>query len=105
MFSIWFCFLRIIVFNHWLCWRNFSISVYISSGNDFPKSQEKHVQVNSVYANSAFVMAEELETPKDENDMIHYGEIDFSTLQTKSTTEKISGEETIYAEVCGSGKN
>uniref|UniRef100_A0A8C2CS10 Ig-like domain-containing protein n=1 Tax=Cyprinus carpio TaxID=7962 RepID=A0A8C2CS10_CYPCA len=69
------------------------------------QSQEKHVQVNSVYGNSAFVMAEELETPKDENDMIHYGEIDFSTLQTKSTTEKISGEETIYAEVCGSGKN
>uniref|UniRef100_A0A8C2CT63 Ig-like domain-containing protein n=1 Tax=Cyprinus carpio TaxID=7962 RepID=A0A8C2CT63_CYPCA len=59
----------------------------------------------SIDHHGAFVMAEELETPKDENDMIHYGEIDFSTLQTKSTTEKISGEETIYAEVCGSGKN
>ncbi|XP_059391066.1 B-cell receptor CD22-like [Carassius carassius] len=69
------------------------------------QSQEKHVQDNSVYANSAFAMGEELETPKDENDMIHYGEIHFSTFQTKSTTEKISGLETIYAEVCGSGKH
>ncbi|XP_016301529.1 sialic acid-binding Ig-like lectin 12 [Sinocyclocheilus anshuiensis] len=69
------------------------------------QGQEKHVQVNSIYANRAFVMGEELEMPKDENDMIHYGEIDFSTPQTKSTTEKISGQETIYAEVCGSGKD
>uniref|UniRef100_A0A673LRJ5 Ig-like domain-containing protein n=1 Tax=Sinocyclocheilus rhinocerous TaxID=307959 RepID=A0A673LRJ5_9TELE len=69
------------------------------------QGQEKHVQVNSIYANSAFVMGDELEMPKDENDMIHYGEIDFSTPQTKSTTEKISGQETIYAEVCGSGKD
>ncbi|XP_052399127.1 B-cell receptor CD22-like [Carassius gibelio] len=69
------------------------------------QSQEKHVQVNSVYANSGFAMGEELKTPKDENDMIHYGEVYFSTLQTKSTTEKISGLETIYAEVCGSGKH
>lgn len=69
------------------------------------QSQEKHVQVNSVYANSGFAMGEELETPKDENDMIHYGEVYFSTLQTKSTTEKISGLETMYAEVCGSGKH
>ncbi|XP_016099857.1 sialic acid-binding Ig-like lectin 12 [Sinocyclocheilus grahami] len=69
------------------------------------QGQEKHVQVNSIYANRDFVMGEELEMPKDENDMIHYGEIDFSTPQTKSTTEKISGQETIYAEVCCSGKD
>ncbi|KAI2645696.1 Myelin-associated glycoprotein [Labeo rohita] len=69
----------------------------------YAKCQEK--QVSSIFANSAFVMDEELEMPKDENDIIHYGEIDFSTAQTKSNTEKISGQETIYAEVCASGKS
>ncbi|KAI2645250.1 B-cell receptor CD22 [Labeo rohita] len=65
------------------------------------QGQEK--QINSIYVNSAFLMDEELEMPKDKNDIIHYGEIDFS--KTKSTTEKISGQETIYAEVCASGKD
>ncbi|KAI2645251.1 Sialoadhesin [Labeo rohita] len=71
------------------------------------QGQEKHVQVNSVYVNSVFLMGEELEMPKDENDINYYEEIDFSSAQTKSTTEKISGQEMIYANdiVCGSGKD
>ncbi len=68
------------------------------------QGQEKHMQINSIYDNSAFVTSEELEMPKDENE-IHYGQIDFSTPQTKSTTVKGSEQETIYAEVCGSGKD
>ncbi|KAL1248810.1 hypothetical protein QQF64_022128 [Cirrhinus molitorella] len=69
------------------------------------QGREKDLQVNSIYNNSAFLMGEQPEMPNDENDIIHYGEINFSTAQTKSTTEKSSGQETIYAEVCGSGKN
>ncbi len=68
------------------------------------QGQDKHIRINSIYDNSAFVTSEELEMPKDENE-IHYGQIDFSTPQTKSTTVKGSEQETIYAEVCGSGKD
>ncbi len=68
------------------------------------QGQEKHTQNNSFYENSAFATSEELEMPKDENE-IHYGQIDFSTPQTKSTTVKGSEQETIYADVCGSGKD
>ncbi|XP_067290405.1 platelet endothelial cell adhesion molecule-like [Pseudorasbora parva] len=66
--------------------------------------QEKQVQISSIYANGAFVSGEELEMPKDQNDIVHYGQIDFSTPQTKSTTVKSSGQETIYAQVRGSEK-
>ncbi|XP_050958940.1 B-cell receptor CD22-like [Labeo rohita] len=75
----------------------------ISETDISDQGQEK--QVNSIYVNSAFLMDEELEMPKDDNDIIHYGQIDFSTAQIKNTTEKISGQETIYAEVCASGKD
>ncbi|XP_050956890.1 B-cell receptor CD22-like [Labeo rohita] len=67
------------------------------------QGQEKHVQVNHIYHNSALTGAE-LEMPNDEND-IHYGQIDFSTAQNKNATEKISGQETIYAEVHVSEKD
>ncbi|XP_051738791.1 sialic acid-binding Ig-like lectin 12 [Ctenopharyngodon idella] len=68
------------------------------------QGQEKQVQISSIFANGAFVSGEELEMPKDVNDIVHYGEIDFSTPQTKSTTVKSSGIETIYAEVRGPEK-
>ncbi|XP_048029711.1 sialic acid-binding Ig-like lectin 12 [Megalobrama amblycephala] len=68
------------------------------------QGQEKQVQISSIYTNGAFVSGEELEMPKDENDIVHYGEIDFSTPQTKSTIVKSSGQETIYAEVRGQEK-
>ncbi|KAK9953462.1 hypothetical protein ABG768_017451 [Culter alburnus] len=68
------------------------------------QGQEKQVQISSIYTNGAFVSGEELEMPKDENDVVHYGEIDFSTPQTKSSTVKSSGQETIYAEVRGPEK-
>ncbi len=68
------------------------------------QGQEQHMQINSIYNNSAFARSEELEMPKDENE-IHYGQIDFSNPQTKIATAKYSGQETIYAEVCGSGKD
>ncbi|XP_048029714.1 B-cell receptor CD22-like isoform X2 [Megalobrama amblycephala] len=54
------------------------------------QGQEKQVQISSIYTNGAFVSDEELEMPKDENDKVHSGEIDFSTPQTKSTTVKSS---------------
>ncbi|KAK7118205.1 hypothetical protein R3I94_021893 [Phoxinus phoxinus] len=66
------------------------------------QGQEK--QVKTIYGNGGFVSGEELEMPKDENDMVQYGEIDFSTPQTKITTAQVSGEETVYAEVRGPGK-
>jgi len=50
------------------------------------------------------VPGEELEMPNDENDVVHYGEIDFSTTQTKITSVQGSGPETVYAEVRGPGK-
>ncbi|KAK7123901.1 hypothetical protein R3I93_022111 [Phoxinus phoxinus] len=65
------------------------------------QGQEKQVQ--TIYTNGGFVSGEELEMPKDEND-VQYGEIDFSTPQTKITTAQVSGEETVYAEVRGPGK-
>ncbi|KAK9953461.1 hypothetical protein ABG768_017450 [Culter alburnus] len=68
------------------------------------QGQEKQVQISSIFANGAFVSGEELEMPKDENDIVHYGEINFSTPQTKSSTVKSSGQETIYAEVRGREK-
>ncbi|XP_067234602.1 myelin-associated glycoprotein-like isoform X2 [Chanodichthys erythropterus] len=68
------------------------------------QGQEKQVQISSIFANGAFVSGEELEMPKDENDIVHYGEINFSTPQSKSTTVKSSGQETIYAEVRGPEK-
>uniref|UniRef100_A0A8C1HT21 Si:dkeyp-28d2.4 n=2 Tax=Cyprinus carpio TaxID=7962 RepID=A0A8C1HT21_CYPCA len=60
--------------------------------------------ISSIYENSAFATTEELEMPKDETE-IHYGQIDFSNSLTKSVTVKCPGQETIYAEVCGSGKD
>lgn len=67
------------------------------------QGQEKQQQ--TIYANGGFVSGEELEMPKDENDIIHYGEINFSTPQTKITTAQDSETaETVYAEVRGSGK-
>ncbi|XP_048029706.1 sialic acid-binding Ig-like lectin 12 isoform X2 [Megalobrama amblycephala] len=68
------------------------------------QGHDKQVQISSIFANGAFVSGEELEMPKDENDIVHYGEIDFSTPQTKSTTVKSSGQETIYTEVRGPEK-
>uniref|UniRef100_A0A8C2IP03 Ig-like domain-containing protein n=1 Tax=Cyprinus carpio TaxID=7962 RepID=A0A8C2IP03_CYPCA len=68
------------------------------------QGQEKHMEISSIYENSAFATTEELEMPKDETE-IHYGQIDFSNSLTKSVTVKCSGQETIYAEVCGSGKD
>ncbi|XP_058621620.1 B-cell receptor CD22-like isoform X2 [Onychostoma macrolepis] len=68
------------------------------------QGQEKHMHINSIFDNSAFATSEELEMPKDENE-IHYGQIDFSNPQTKSVTVKASEQETIYAEVSGSGKD
>lgn len=59
--------------------------------------------MQAIYANGGFVSGEELEMPKDENDIVHYGEIDFSTSQTKITTVQGSGQETVYAEVRGPG--
>ncbi|CAM4721726.1 unnamed protein product [Leuciscus chuanchicus] len=66
------------------------------------QGQEKQVQ--TMYDNGGFVSGEELEMPEDENDIVHYGEIDFSTPQTKITTVQGSGQETVYAEVRGPGK-
>ncbi|XP_077101529.1 B-cell receptor CD22 [Siphateles boraxobius] len=66
------------------------------------QGQEKQVQ--TIYANGGFVSGEELEMPNDENDIVHYGEIDFSTPQTKITPVQGSGQETVYAEVRGPGK-
>jgi len=60
--------------------------------------------VQTIYANGGFVPGEELEMPNDENDVVHYGEIDFSTTQTKITSVQGSGPETVYAEVRGPGK-
>ncbi|XDV47264.1 hypothetical protein PO909_016947 [Leuciscus waleckii] len=74
----------------------------IMEGEFISMDQEKQVQ--TIYANGGFVSGEELEMPKDENDIVHYGEIDFSTPQTKITTVQGSGQETIYAEVRGPGK-
>ncbi|XP_018939273.2 cell surface A33 antigen-like [Cyprinus carpio] len=68
------------------------------------QGQEKHMEISSIYENSAFATTEELEMPKDETE-IHYGQIDFSNSLTKSVTVKCPGQETIYAEVCGSGKD
>lgn len=66
------------------------------------QGQEKQMQ--TIYANGGFVTGEELEMPKDENDIVHYGEIDFSTPQTKIPTVQGSGQETVYAEVRGPGR-
>nr|XP_055037936.1 cell adhesion molecule 3-like isoform X1 [Misgurnus anguillicaudatus] len=66
------------------------------------QDQKNHKETNATYTNSAFVTSEKPETPKDEGD-IHYGEINFTPVQTETITEKSSGQETVYAEVCNSG--
>ncbi|XP_073719776.1 myelin-associated glycoprotein isoform X2 [Misgurnus anguillicaudatus] len=63
------------------------------------QDQKNHKETNATYTNSAFVTSEKPETPKDEGD-IHYGEINFTPVQTENITEKSSGQETVYAEVC-----
>ncbi|XP_051969307.1 B-cell receptor CD22-like [Xyrauchen texanus] len=68
------------------------------------QDQKKHVQISSIYNNSTYMTSVEREIPKDENDVIHYGEIDFSNLKTNCTPEKGLGQETVYALVCSPGK-
>ncbi|XP_051971229.1 myelin-associated glycoprotein-like [Xyrauchen texanus] len=66
--------------------------------------QKKQVQISSIYANSAIMTSEEQEMPKDENDEIHYGEIEFQNLKTNCTPMKNPDEETVYALVCRAEK-
>ncbi|XP_057179151.1 B-cell receptor CD22-like isoform X2 [Triplophysa rosa] len=68
------------------------------------QDQNKDEPVSSIYMNNAFVSSEQPEMTNDESDTIHYGEINFSTIQTKNHTERSSGQEIIYAEVCHQGK-
>ncbi|XP_068073272.2 B-cell receptor CD22-like isoform X2 [Danio rerio] len=77
------------------------VKSFVERETDTDQLHEKPVQISTVYANAAFLESEEPEMPNAKNDIVHYGEIDFSSPQIKSTTAQSSGQETtIYAEVC-----
>ncbi|XP_056307123.1 cell adhesion molecule 3 [Danio aesculapii] len=77
------------------------VKSFVERETDTDQLQEKPVQISTVYANAAFLESEEPEMPNAEDDIVHYGEIDFTSPQTKSTSAQSSGQETtIYAEVC-----
>jgi len=71
----------------------------------FPQATDKNGDMVAIYANSSTAISKKSE--KKETDDLHYGEIDFSKLQTGDMTREHSNNDpqTEYAEIQVTGRN